>query len=277
MKLQYRIVIPSRKRVEKARAVLRLVPTAVVYVDEREYDDYARVLGQAKVVAHAPTENCPAVRNCMQDDFEEPCLVQIDDDLKGVERLTIPARGASKARRRLVGPPQIRHSDTILQIIENGVRVAMDLDVGMYGWNRSGLPLYYFPGEPFLLVAPICNSFLIRGRARWRRFDEDLSGRAALDVVLRALKEDRIVLQDRRFYFNQGSVYSGAGGNVDLLSGEQFAFATREIAKRWPGYITDRPKSASSLPGGGPGGRITKAGRGMTIRVQRKSNAVEMR
>ena len=51
----YQIVICSRKRPEAAKNALSLLPTAIVYVDEREADDYSPVIPADHLQFHRPT------------------------------------------------------------------------------------------------------------------------------------------------------------------------------------------------------------------------------
>ena len=227
----YQIVIASRHRAEAAKNALSLLPTAIIYVDEREADDYKAMIPAKSLRFHRPTTSYAEVRNELIKDFDAPCLVHSNDDLIGL-------RMARTFYSKLLTDPKM-----LLAVIENGVQAACDLDIGIAGWSRAANPMLYRPFDPMSLCAPIFAVTVQRGPARMRRFDESLAGRADIEFVLRALLHDRIVWQDRRFYFDMGAVFSGAGGNVDIVGEEQYAKSTEAIMKKWYRYVELRTGS----------------------------------
>jgi len=228
----YQIVIASRHRVEAAKNALSLLPTAIIYVDEREEADYLKAIPAKSLRTHRPTTTYAGVRNELIQDFDAPCLVHSNDDLIGLRR-------ASSQFAKLITDP-----DMLIAVIENGVQAACDLNVGIAGWSRAANPMLYRPFDPMSLCAPIFAVTVQRGPARMRRFDETLAGRADTEFVLRAFLHDRIVWQDRRFYFDMGAVFAGAGGNVDIVDEEQYKTATDAIMKKWYRYVELRGGSA---------------------------------
>jgi hypothetical protein len=252
---KYRIIVPSRRRVTNAKRILSLVPSATIYVDERERKSYAPVVPSGQLKTHRPTTNLPQVRNLLLDTFTEPVIVQLDDDFVGV---------ACQHRRhgRIEKAP-----DVILDVIENGIQVAEDLDVGLYGWSATMNPMVYFPGDPISFTAPIFSCFITRGSARHRYYDEAVACREDIDITLRSLLRDRIVVADRRFHFHCGEVFSGAGGTVDITSAAQYKKTTQTLVSRWGAYMSaSKPSNAV----GNKAKRFTKDG--VSIRVRRRSH-----
>ena len=231
---RYKIVIPSRKRPKQAERALSLIPTAVVYIDRRERDDYMNIPAR-NLFLHEPTSGPVEMRNRLVVDFDAPALVEVDDDLRGVRLLRQPGK--------LVTDPGF-----IRAVIENGVQIATDLNIGLYGWSRSIMTRTFrsMRVKPFSLVAPIFSTYIRRGPARYRLYDQDMQGRSDTDLVLRTLMEDRIVLADNRFYFDHGAIFSGKGGCVDLITADQYERATTLLKDRWGAYCEVEGKSRTA-------------------------------
>ena len=70
--IDYEIFIPSRKRIENAVAIGELLPTAKIFVDEREFEDYAQYIDKAKIITHPPTNGFVAVRRAMMEQKKTP-------------------------------------------------------------------------------------------------------------------------------------------------------------------------------------------------------------
>jgi hypothetical protein len=101
----------------------------------------------------------------------------------------------------------------------------------------------------------VFRAFGIMGNARKRKWRTDVPGRSDIDWTLRTMLLDRCVYADVRFFFDCGAVFSGRGGNVGLVSAQQFTDATRELRKTWgchvsfksPGYLKKREVASLSL------------------------------
>lgn len=216
-----------------------MIPSAIVYVDQREKDEYS-IIPSKSLKLHKPTEGPCEMRNLLIKDFSEDALVQVDDDLKGVRR--------AWNTKEIYRDPNI-----ILGIIENGLAIAEDLNLGAFSWSRSPTmftfkKLYQGDGfqKIFSFVAPVCATFIVRGPARMRKFDSTFAGRADVDFTFRCLLHDRIICAENRFYFDHGAAFSGRGGCVDLISGEQYDTITQLLKRKWGRYCTLTGKSMST-------------------------------
>lgn len=255
----YRIVIPSRRRTKLVQEALKLFPTATVYVDEREEADYKPVVPDGQLVLHAPTRNLPEVGNLMMHDFTEDSIVMIDDDVQGV-------RIGSEGFRKLHKDPLM-----LLDVIENGVQIAEDAGVGLFGWSRNANPMHYAMYDPFGVAGPICAVWIRRGPARYRKMDPLCASREDADLVMRTLVEDRIVLFDRRFYFPAKVFGGAAGGAVDITSNEQYRSATERIMSKWSRYVELTKPSRQREKGNQKSGQLKSNKDGLSIRVQRRN------
>lgn len=251
----YRVVVPSPKRVKNMPRLLSLLPTALVAVAEEEEAEYAQAVPRKQLVTHKAT-GLIAIRNWILDTIQEPCVVQIDDDFRGVILLT-----------KGWGRPRIKEPDTIQQIIENSLRVTTDLGIGVFCWARTqNTVLIDVRQFPFRVVAPMAAAFGIRGPARDRRFDPFVLTREDLDFSLQTLVEDRILYTDMRFYFDFGRSFSGTGGNAGQQSIAELEESTRRLARKWGRCVSsERPGCQKGLTS-----NITP----MSIRVSRRNPAV---
>jgi len=248
--IDYEIFIPSRKRIENAVAIGELLPTAKIFVDEREFEDYAQYIDKAKIITHPPTNGFVAVRRAMMEQKKTPAVVMIDDDFTGVVSLV-----GRRTRK-------ITDAGAILQLIENGVNIACDLGIGFYCWNRNANPMQFFAADPFGLVGPACGAMIYTGNGECKP-DSLLKNYEDADMTLQSLIQHRIVFCDRRYYFDFGRVWCGAGGLQGLRTEESEKRDREIIAKKWGSYVV--------FGSGGKAKTAKKNVLGLSIRVGRKS------
>lgn len=208
--------------------LLKLLPTATVFVDKREAADYRQVVPASQLWLHDGLVGLVSILNQLNGQVQEDAWVKIDDDFLGV----VPLLG----RHRRIEDPA-----AILTIIENGHRVAEGWGIGVWCWGRTLNRLIARPEvEPIRLAAAAAASYGLRGAARSRKFDLACEFREDLDFTMRTLLEDRIVLHDVRYYFDHGPTNQGQGGNQGLATKEQFDRATATLIERWGDYLGRR-------------------------------------
>jgi hypothetical protein len=247
------IVIPSRARVRNMKRVLSLLPSAIVCVAKREEQDYAAAVGNARLITHDNLPGIIAIRNWLNETIQEDCLVMVDDDLKCI----YPQIGK---QIKVTDPELIAH------VIDNAHRVSEDLDIGVFCWTRTRNAFMVEPEYlPFRFVAPVMCSFGLRGAARGRRFDPELPGRADFDFAFQTALEDRICLQDMRWYFDHGRIFAGRGGNAGVISKEQFDASTKRLTAKWGQFVST--KRAAYIK--------SKAGSAVGMKVQRSNPIVK--
>ena len=195
-----RIVVPSRRRVHNMERMLKLLPTATICVAKAEKADYAAVVPRKRLLLHDDIPNLIAIRNWLLGKIQEDCVVMIDDDLRGIRR-TI-------GRNTLVTDPAM-----IAQVIENGHRVAEDLDIGVFCWTRT-MNEFLADHEcyPFRFTVPMSSSYGFRGRARSRRFDPTMTIREDLDFTLQTLLEERSCSETAAGTSTTGGSSAGVAG-----------------------------------------------------------------
>lgn len=242
-------MVPSRKRTANVARLLKLLPDATICVAESERAEYLAVVPKGQLVTHPDIRGLIHIRNWMADHFQEDCLVQVDDDLRQVYLLT-------DVKTRRTKDPAV-----IAQIIENSVRICEDLDIGVFCWNRTTNRAMIEPTEdPIRLVQALSCSFGIRGSARHRRWDPEIVCRADFNFTLQTLLDDRILYCDNRFLFDHGRIFSGLGGNVGLVSDEDFRRSTMILKERWGQYASFKT----------PAWQKNRSVEGFSIRVKRR-------
>jgi len=251
--LDYTIIVPSRRRAHNMPLLLRLLPTAVICVDEREADDYAAAVPSPRLLLHPPLDGLPPVLNWIIDTVREPILITVDDDFQGVQ--------ANTASRRY-----ITDADEILAILENAARNCHDLGLGAFCFSRTPNTTIIRPDErPIVPTQVVASCRGVMNGARTRKYRTDMHGRADLDWTMRTLLEDRCIYADVRFYFDFGPIYSGRGGSVGLITPEVFEASSRALKQHWPGCLSFKA----------PGFMRRKNVAAMSIRVSRTSKLAQ--
>jgi hypothetical protein len=227
--MDYQIVVPSRKRTQNMLLIRQLLPSAIICVDEREAQDYARFVPKENLLLHPPIDFFAPVLNWILDNVSAEILVEVDDDFSGVQVMT-------GSRRYITDPEEI------LAIIENGARACQDLGLTTFCWSGTGNGTFLKPEMiPIKPVQAIHHAFGLMGAARRRHWRGDLPGRTAIDVTLTTLLLDRCIYADTRFWFDCGSVFAGRGGNVGLVDVERWKHSSRELKRTWGKSISFKP------------------------------------
>ena len=252
-KLKYQIVVPSRRRVHNMAHIQRLLPSAIICVDEREADEYATAVPGPNLLYHPPMDGLPQVLNWTIEAMKAPVLVVIDDNLQGVQSTT--------GSQRFIADPE-----EILAILENAMRNCHDLGLSTFCFSRTPNVTITKPEwRPIVPTQVVASCRGVMGAARKRKYRIDMHGRADLDWTMRTLLEDRCIYADVRFYFDFGPIYSGRGGSVGLITPEVFEASSRALKRRWPGCLSFKS----------PGFLKRKNVAAMSIRVSRTSKLAQ--
>lgn len=225
--LDYRIVVPSRRRPHLMAGVLRILPTAYVSIAEEEVEAYTEAgLDENRLMVHSNSVNTLAKkRNWIFDNTPEECCIQADDDL-----IAVVCRIGKKPRR-------FKDPGAVLQVVENSVRVAKEMGVPAFCWSRT---INIRQGQ-FKECDPITlNPFLsnVWGQiGRKYRCDVHIQTRPDVDVSLQMMQRDRIFLMDERFYFDCGVIFQQAGGNQGIRTAEKDEEDRQYIKQKWGQYI----------------------------------------
>jgi hypothetical protein len=231
--------------------MMSLLGTDIVFFVHGSEGDAYRAAG-ANVESHAIVGSMAQIRNAILDRFlsDADAVVMCDDDLQYVK-----AKTHEKCYR-------ITDREDILAVIGNGVMIALDSGCGLFGWSRHANPLKYAPHDPFSVAAPVAGCFVCTKNTP--RADENLTTFEDLDMTLSAMKMQRFVLIDCRFWFCFGRCWKGSGRNQGLRTGKSENLDRAYIRAKWGPYV-DIGKSRLAT-------RKKNSVTGMSIRVNRRSN-----
>ena len=248
MSPDYEVLIPSRKRADRLVGWKKLFPFARLYVHESEHDDYARIVGEQNVVTHSKA-GLWSIHKEMILKSERETVVSIDDDVCGVWFFA----GDDKNYSKVEDPEHVR------QIIENACMVAKDTGVELFGWDLHGKMQYFDPHAHIGLTSPCDTAFGVVGKKLLP--DESFWTSGGFDLNLQALMQSRVVLCDRRYWFNNGKVGGGSGGLQGMRTAETELEATAALYRKWGAHVNRAPSKAKGQMGGFS----------MSVRVGRKN------
>lgn len=223
----YAIVVPTFDRPENMRQILSLFPTALVTVNESRLDMFKSLVPAAQLLPH-PDMPLIETRNWILDNVQADCIIQFNDDVRRLVSLGM--------RTRTFRDPRL-----ILQVIENTLQCAEDLDIGVFCWSLTCNSSLLKPHlRPLRAAAPCsAHAFGVRGKARSRRFSTDYRGCGDFDFTLETLLHDRLLYCDVRWHFSCGGMSRGLGGQPGRLKPAEFAAAQARLRGRWHKYVGD--------------------------------------
>jgi hypothetical protein len=222
--------VPSRKRPHNMPTVRRLLPSAIVCIDEREMADYRPYVPEELLLPHPAMHGFGPVSNWIRENVTGEILTMIDDDFLGVEVLT--------GWRRSGQGGKLRNPEDILAVLHNAARVAKDIGSSTFSFSRNGNSTMLDRTRPIIPMPLLSGCYGIMGPARHRVVDESYPGREDVDLILTTIMVDRFGYTDNRFYFDFGKVFSGHGGNVGLVTADTFAETSRRLKMKWGKHIS---------------------------------------
>ena len=223
-----RVVIPSRKRVEGCRHVLRLFPGATVVVHEGEAEAYAG-LG-AELLEHPPeVRGIAPLKNWILDSVQDEVVFIVDDDISVLKAM--PGRPRRSAP---IADPRV-----IAEILANAEQMARAAGAPVFGFNANGGDVRKFRNqEPFALSGWVGGAMGIIGREL--RFDPTLKVRADIDFCLQAQLKHRCIFIDLRFAFVEQR-FNNTGGNAHMRSEERNQRELAYLKQKWGKWLSIRP------------------------------------
>jgi hypothetical protein len=246
-------VIPSKARAEiLATHTLKLIPDAIVCVDEAEVPVYREVTDN--ILPHPPLPGLAAIREWIYDYFApgpEDVIVQMDDDLGKCYSLI----GKNKQR--------VRSPEAVRAIIENCATCALGVGAKLFGFNNSQDVKAFRAQDPFRLAA-FPDGAVLGTIGRTVRHNTSMTLRAHVDFTLQHLLVNRIVWVDHRFCF-ESQRFSVPGGNAVYRSSDREQAELAYLKRKWGQYVHFGHRAQSATAKGKGRGAATTV-----IRVDRR-------
>lgn len=230
------IVIPSRQRADLCRKTVRLFPSdrITVCVDESEVDDYTKANVGCPIVPHPPLASMNRIREWMLQHFPARCLVQCDDDVKGLWCMI------GQKPRRITEPA------ALFQIIYNSAAIADELGLSIFTYNCIGANTrYLFEFDPFRFNRVEASFYGTIGRDI--HFDTALRLHGDVDLTLTALLKERIVWMDSRFSVDRDFMTLAGGNSVNRGAG-QSEIAQSYLKQKWGRWFRVMKRGARMNP-----------------------------
>lgn len=181
-----RVIVPSRRNPNCVPYIERLFPHAEFCLDTKDRATYKVPLD--RILLH-PEEviGGPSVKQWILDTLEDEMLFIVDDDIISAWCVV------GTVGRQLEDPADI------MQVIENGAEMALGFGTALWGYAKHWDAAKYDPLHPFTLTNYVSGAMGFRGRAY--RYETSLLSRGDVDLSLKVLEGDRVVLTDTRFAF----------------------------------------------------------------------------
>lgn len=195
-----KIVIPSHKRADRVKT-LKLVPNAIICVEESQANEYRRYNPNNEIVVHPDSvKGLIPKRNWMARHFGE--LFMLDDDVVSFDKNFIEQKEKSC----------IKDTNYIKQCIEELHELAKLLDCHLYGFGKIKTPVQYNEFEPITLRGCVtgCSYGVIRNENTiW---NEAFSLKEDYLISCYVKHKERKVLIDNRYSFTQQATMTNPGG-----------------------------------------------------------------
>lgn len=222
--------------------LLEKFPDVKVYVDEREAEDYLKVVPPAQLFFHPSLPNQHRIMAYALE--REPCetVLMLDDDLEYVASFVD------------THPRVARYTTAadLARIVSNTVNRMYDLDVHWAGWNTAPHPGVFNPTMPVSVTGCVRGAMVVRGRDTIV-IDPDVDS-FDLDCTLQALLKDRFLLKDMRFFWSFGHTHRNKGGHRSVENSLTWGTDRERLLKKWGNWININNKSVGSrMHGGTPG------------------------
>lgn len=232
------LAIPSKGRAGRVKST-GVLPSAVLFVPDREADDY-RKCGHSQVVSVPDhVKGITTTRNWILDNTEARWVVFIDDDVKvaGWREL----RRVGSKSRSLSEAAWLNEFVKLFEMTEGvGYRI--------WGVATQGALRAIYPWKPFIWQTYVTASCMGILNDKRTRFDETFPVKEDYELCLRCIKEDGGIVGARYLYW-ENSHWTDEGGCKDYRTQSMELQAIRRLIAMYPGLIRQvkRGKSEYSI------------------------------
>lgn len=228
----YLIIIPSKERHNEIEKVQELFPNAVLFVNEDEYENYAKK-SKLDIITHNKVNGFGSVMNEL---FDKCKLNNIrysavfDDDKWFFQSLV-------GNRQRNIRPDQIE------QCVVNACQVLEDLDCYLYLFSTASSIIKYSQAEPFKVGFSLPQGALVHRNDKMHRYKEGVHYHEDFDWCMEYIKKHRYYVMDMRtLCISKGLLNTGDCNSFRTSENNKKSVAY--IEKKWGKYVSFRKNSS---------------------------------
>tara|TARA_R110000787_G_scaffold156160_1_gene270051 strand:- start:16544 stop:17284 length:741 start_codon:yes stop_codon:yes gene_type:complete len=226
----YNIYCASYKRSDICRTH-KYLPSITYVVSEDEADEYKKVHDKIMVVPNEVQGNLARVWNYILDKAPTDHVITIDDDIKYFGRWNC------NVQEKL-------NSDQVHNMIQEGIQLAIDLDVRYWGLNCLADKGAYREYTPFGMTSYIGGPFQAHNKNPLR-YDEEIYLKEDYDMSIQVLNKFRKNLRLNMYHYicEQATI---KGGCADYRNVEREQIQNNLLQKKWGSTIVRFDKSNKS-------------------------------
>ena len=215
------IYIPSYKRAGSITSH-KIFPSAKIVVPESQLKDYQSYYG-SKVVSVPDNRdgNIAIKRNAILDmarDAGIDWVLMVDDDYEYIGKITNQK-------------PRWLNNEEIEALIDDGCRMADELQTGMWGLNVQIDPKFYREYSPFSLTTPILGPFHAV-KVTELRYDENIPLKEDYDFWLQSIRKYRKTLRFQSYHYMVDHI-NKTGGVVSYRTKQREEEQNKLLQKKW--------------------------------------------
>jgi len=216
--MDFHVAIRSYNRPQRVKTIA-LIPSAQIWVPESQEAAYRAEHGDAvRTIPDEQDGNCPKKSNAILNALDGENVLIVDDDISGI--------GFHENGRRYWMKP-----DHILEMIEDGFRVAEGLNIALWGLNQNADPMSYRIFTPLGFLTPILGPW--GGHLRpTLRYDEDSTVKEDYDFWLQNIRAYRRTLRFNRYFYEHEHGIT-QGGLASIRTRQLEMDAIRYMQKKW--------------------------------------------
>tara|TARA_R110000803_G_C11980669_1_gene320710 strand:- start:1213 stop:1971 length:759 start_codon:yes stop_codon:yes gene_type:complete len=226
--MNWQIYIPSYKRAGDVTSH-KIFPSAKIVVPESQLSDYqSHYGGQVVSIPDDRDGNLAIKRNAILDmaaaDGVEWVLM-VDDDYRYVGRITDHSNQNGQQQTRWL------NNDEIETLIDDGCRMADELQTGMWGLNVKDDPKFYREYSPFSLTTP-CLGPWQAVKVSELRYDETIFLKEDYDFWLQSIRKYRKTLRFQSYHYMVNH-QTKSGGVVSYRTKQREEEHNQMLQKKW--------------------------------------------
>lgn len=237
-----KFLIPSSGRTDFIQNTVKLFGTkdVLVYVKEREYDNYRKVLPDKNLRSYSnKIIGMGAIRKHMlQDNLKEDYVFQVDDDVTEFEY----------EFTKKLSPERIVDPEHIKRIVYNAYCAANDIGTCLFGFISSGGPNLYTQLNHVLFSGAIfCGIGIIPRHLGSVMFDERMIVNEDHDFVLQTKYYKRFLFMDGRYSIRYRKVWTQEGGCPTIRNSETLEKCRNLLKKKWGNAVVFNKRKPNQI------------------------------